>query len=957
MLTTPQIAPGESPADAGSARDRSLEAWQPRLLDRAAEIELLEATVRRAAARTGGVVVLEGASGLGTTALLDHAARDAAAAGCAIRRAPLTPLDRDHDGRVLRTLLEAPARDASDVLQQRLRHGPAAAAAAWLLDGAAPAGGRVAVARGLFWLVDALAEEAPLVLLVDDAHWADRGSLALLCGLAQRVEDTGLLLILGANATQPGAPADLLGLLASAPAAHVRRLAPLSAEGAVELVARAAPAAPTWLLREVASGAGGVPWLLTELGRQLAADDAGTLVPGNVSTAPVTHAGRVAVRVRLAALSWTHREVASTLAVLGSTPPVGLRAALAGVEPASVVHAEHALRAVGLVEADGGGYVHAFVGAAVLADLDPAERERLHREAARLLSAAGAPAEEVAAHLMRCGPQADPEVSAALVSAATEAADGGRPVQVVDSLERALLEHAPDVDRGRLLALLATAAFDAGRDDVPPRLREALGVSLDAEARADVLTRLATAQVGDGVADPGLPGLLDEEGRPEDGREPPAAMRAASLDALMLLPGREDERFAHIASLRHGPGGDPADRHAAAVHAAWLMTEQGRSDAEGAAALVAEALADGRLLADVARRTAYHLAVRVLVMTDHHDAAEEAIAALRHEAAQRGSHGLAAGAGWYSAELALRTGRPLEAVRHAQGVLDGPARPTVMTRGAAQVLVRALSDCGRPDAARDVLNAHARWADLGEQSGTGLRFAAARLALAEGDYPTALEGAQEAGRLRLEQGRTNPSWTPWQSTAALALSHLGRRTEAVVLADDELRRAERFGAPVAIVVALHARAVAEQDNAARVALCERALDVASRTSARLDTVRVQLELGNTLIRQGTRAAARDALRPAFAVADAAGAAELAARAHRELVASGLRPRRAAIDGAGALTPRQRQVCGLAAGGSTNVEISQALFLTVKTVETHLSASFRLLGVERRAGLGAALALR
>src|SRR6201999_2337691 len=108
----------------------------------------------------------------------------------------------------------------------------------------------------------------------------------------------------------------------------------------------------------------------------------------------------------------------------------------------------------------------------------------------------------------------------------------------------------------------------------------------------------------------------------------------------------------------------------------------------------------------------------------------------------------------------------------------------------------------------------------------GVRYARSRLWLAEGDYERAHAEALEGGRLREERGRPNPSITPWRSTASLALSHLGRRDEAAVLAAAELELAQRFGAPQPIAVALHARAVAEPDPAARVALCERALAVA-----------------------------------------------------------------------------------------------------------------------------------
>ena len=175
------------------------------------------------------------------------------------------------------------------------------------------------------------------------------------------------------------------------------------------------------------------------------------------------------------------------------------------------------------------------------------------------------------------------------------------------------------------------------------------------------------------------------------------------------------------------------------------------------------------------------------------------------------------------------------------------------------------------------------------------------------------------------------------------------------MADAERALAGRYGAPVPIAGALHARAVAEPDAAARVALCERALAVAGGTPALLESVRARLVLGSTLAHMGRRIEARDAMRPALADADAAGAALLAQRGRRELVATGLRPRQAALEGAAALTPRQRQVCELAAAGKGNRQIAQALFLSIKTVETHLAAGYRKLGVGTRAELAAVLA--
>ncbi len=280
----------------------------------------------------------------------------------------------------------------------------------------------------------------------------------------------------------------------------------------------------------------------------------------------------------------------------------------------------------------------------------------------------------------------------------------------------------------------------------------------------------------------------------------------------------------------------------------------------------------------------------------------------------------------------------------------------MLTGGAAGVLVCALAERGELQEARELLGERGLDGPLaGMPWESAVLHARARLALAEGDFELALAEATESGLRRGDRGRPNPTWTPWRSTAAIALAHLGRRQEAVAMADAELVLAQRFGAAVPIASALNGRAVAEADPAARAALCERALSMAASTSAALEAVRARLELGSALAYMGRRTEARDALRPALADADEIGAVLLAQRARRELVATGLRPRRAALEGAAALTPRQRQVCELAGAGKGNRAIAQELFLSIKTVETHLAACFRKLGVATRAELALQLA--
>ena len=927
------------------------------LIERAVEIEVLGEAVRCLTEGDGGVVVLDAPAGLGKTALLEHAALTAADAGCLVRRAAPGPLERHFPFGVVRALLEAPLREASDDERAQLLDGAAASAGTLLLDGAVPSGdSTMLVAHGVLWLCSALAEQRPLALVVDDAQWADRSSLEVLSYLARRIDDLPLLIAVGARVDDPRAPSDLLSLLGgvrSATVLHPQRLTP---GGAAQLIRRLAPETSAAVCRECHRAVGGNPWLLGELGRQIATHGPEVIDRAGDDPPPVSAIARNVIRWRLATLAPRDRAVAAALAVLcdGALPHVV--AAVAGVAVSELAPARDALLAAGMLGPDGERLAHGLVAAAVQEDLTGTECERMHREAARALLAGHAETDLVACHLLQCRPQADPDVSGLLVQAAATAARRGAPHTAAAYLERALREHAPGDDRGRMLAQLATVAFDAGLPDSQRRLLDALPEVRDRESRIDLLTRLAALNVlGPGDADHAE--LFERELAAETDPGARLAVEAASLDALLMIPARNLERARRVAAIDLTATPDPVLERVFLAHRAWIGIELGTPDAATCAALALEALDGDLLLREAGRRAAYYLCVRTLVMTDRPDEARRAIAAMREEATARGSLRLRAGASWYASNLALRGGQVAEAENHARLALDlVDDGVNTFTGGAVMLLLYALIERGEFEEARELLDEHRL--DDGQGSTRweiGLRHARARLWLAEGDFERAHAEACAAGALRDQQGRRNPTWTPWRSTAALALAHLGRREEAAVLADAEVALAERFGAPVPIAHALHARAVAEEHDAVRVARCERALGVVADVPAVLQQVRLRLELGSTLAHMGRRLEARAALRPALADADAVGAVLLARRARRELAATGLRPRQAAIEGVAALTPRQRQVCELAAAGKGNRAIAQELFLSVKTVETHLAAGYRKLGVNARADLAAQLA--
>ena len=753
------------------------------------------------------------------------------------------------------------------------------------------------VAHSIFWLCSALAATRPLVLVVDDAQWSDRASLEVLAYLARRIEQLPILIAVAARADDPDAASDLLSLLGAARAATVLRPKPLTLWGAVALIRRHAPDASLRVCRDCGEAVGGSPWLLDELGRQLAAY--GTASVGAAQApGPVTAVARDMVRLRLAALTQNARAVAAALAILGHGAPPQVVAALAGLPIGELAPARDSLRSAGLLAAGRARFAHDLIATAIIDDLAGTERERLHRDAARLLADSGASIAAVAGHLLECDPHGDPEVTALLVRAAADAAERNAPRAAAAYLDRALRERAEGDDRGGILAKLAAAAFDAELPDARRRLHDSLSEPHDRDSRIDVLTRLAALQ-GFSGGDEKLASVLDDASAGEGDPAARAALDVAALDAFVTRPDGTAERAARLDKLGAVALPDPALVRAVSAHRAWAATELGSAPAEACAALAMEALDGDVLLRESGRRGAYHLAVRSLVLTDQHARARGAIDALLDEAATRRSRRLRASAAWYASELALRTGDVLVAQREATAALElagddlGP-----IAGGAVEVLIRALAERGAYEEAEALLRARGLDGPLGtSDADAGTRDARARLYLGMGDYERAFAEAREAGALRERQGRSNPTVTRWRSTAALALAHLGRRDEAAMLADEDVMRAERFGAPVPLVAALHARAVAEADDAQRLAICRRALGVAGGVTAVLDTVRVRLELGSTLSRQGARVAARDQLRPALAEADAVGAVPLAARARRELVATGLRPRQAAIEGA------------------------------------------------------------
>jgi ATP/maltotriose-dependent transcriptional regulator MalT len=305
--------------------------------------------------------------------------------------------------------------------------------------------------------------------------------------------------------------------------------------------------------------------------------------------------------------------------------------------------------------------------------------------------------------------------------------------------------------------------------------------------------------------------------------------------------------------------------------------------------------------------------------------------------------------------LVLRRGALADAEEDARVALASAPRQAHGFYGmfALANLIETLLEQGRPEEAERELERIGMPARASAATYGALLTARGRLRLAQGRASEALEDFEGAGRHMLRGDCICPSPVPWRSRAALAQLALGDRDAARASAAEEVALARALGAPRALGLALRAEGLAI-DADVSLALLEESVRVLGRSQATLELGWSLAELGSALRRQGRRADAREPLRRALDLATRRGAGALAEAARTELRATGARPRQSALSGPRSLTVSERRVAELAARGQSNREIAQSLFVSLRTVETHLTHAFQKLGIDSRTKLGDAL---
>lgn len=927
------------------------------LLEREGELAAIERLLRGVRERCGGLLTVEGEAGAGKTALLDGAARRGGEAGLRVLRARGGEFEREFAYGVVRQLFE-PLVGGAAVRPDLFAGGAAAAAPVF---GPAPprASDPFAIQHGLHCLVQALAEGAPLLMLVDDAQWADLASLRALAYVGRRLGGTAAGMALAVRTGEPGEHEPLLDELRREPGAVRVEPPPLSAAAVAELIGTGAEGAPRDDLAAAARRAtGGNPFLLLELlraldlerlqGEPLDADRLARLAGPGASRAILS---------RLRRLGEGAVAVARAVAILEPNAAAGRVAALAGMAAESVAGACERLVVAGLLaDAQPVSFVHPLVRAAVLGELPAPRRAADHAAAARLLAADGAAADAVASHLLLAEPGGDDWAVARLRAAAAEALGRGAPAAAVSYLRRALREPPPKRERAAVARELGVAllrADDPEGIDVLRTVRDGLSdpgerAAIAAELSASFAFRHPGSE--EGVA------LLEESLREIDGADEEASLTLRAHTLLQAASGLERVPAGVALAREDWPDGSSRAgrsflRQLSYLHAIGL----GRLDE--ALELALRAGTDPEAYAEDVRAgmplqsvwAALALADRGELAAAPLDAAVEAATRRGAPASVAASHGVRAFCDYLDGDLRAAQARVEDAVRITRSL--GLAAPLVtwltgatlvaLERGERERARRLLEEaCGDRAPGRGLFGAFPLVAR------GRLRAAGGRHAEARHDFLAAAE------RVRWLP-RPNPELIGWRTDLALSELALGNEEEARELAAEALRLCRSAGGRRGIGIALRVQGTVTGGERGIERLRE-AVEVLGGTRARLERAKALVELGAALRRAGCRREARGPLREGLDLAHRCGATVLEQRCRTELAACGARPRRAVLSGVESLTPSELRVARMAAAGMTNREIAQGLFVTAKTVETHLCHVYRKLDVAGRAELPAAL---
>ncbi|MFJ8939862.1 AAA family ATPase [Streptomyces sp. NPDC102365] len=967
------------------------------LLERRQTLELVAAEAARARAGTGRLVLLRGATGTGRSALLEAAAEQAEKAGMRVLRARCSPDDTALPFAAVRQLLgpHSEFSEEREVPDERAR-----GAWLWRLLRSFTAGPPLLVAvddvqhaddASRRWLVDAArrVDRLPVLLVVTERSQYDieAPSAGLAHSLSPALVRTLTLAPLSADSTARLVRSDF----GSVPQAWVEDCvrasagSPLLLRALLDDLRGTLPATVPRASAALYPGAyqAAVSWWLdsagpttTEVARVLAALDDAPSAPDTRTPSEASNGGprppqppdpdpdpetetRPEPEPEAQPRPRPDEPAADGFSAGGAAAVSGefaeLLGGVTGADPARVAGWLTAMTRLGFLRAGAAGrprYAHPLLRDAVLSGWPVARRRAAHRRAAEVMLRRGERAETVAGQLLRADAVGEPWVTGVLLDASAVAVHAGRTTDALPYLRRALDEPLPDDHRQRLLTELGSLEYATVRSSAGiPRLAEAVRLPGVPQDRVRAAVALGTALAGRGEARAAVDVLrsLDSQltGHPD-------LARTLQIASALLSDQDHEIRQEVYRWLRESAARSP---HLVGSAGQALLVRYeataGLLPADAAMTRVRALLAEP--VDPLAEPFLLGTAAAVAQWADELDEAERLVG--RGLARQRPSllHPM------HRALLNVRADTAAARGDYAR-LLSGPeARPSPGTRlgpgnGQAHALV-ALVETGRTVEARRLAGGF----DLrdAKDSWEVNRFLYARgvLRAAGGDPAGALDDFLECGRRQSARDVVSPVVTPWRSAAAECRLALGRPREALELAEEELRLAQVWNTPRPLGRALRVLGLATGGRRG-LELADEAVRVLRDASADvpLDTelIPALIAQGRQLTAAGERARARDCLREAAERAERLGAVRLRAAAEQALREGGARRTTTALTGSGALTGSERRIAELAAEGRTNMEIAALLHLARRTVETHLTSTYRKLGIRRRGELPTAL---
>ncbi|MEU1276297.1 AAA family ATPase [Streptomyces sp. NPDC005799] len=944
----------------------------PQLLGRSPELEVLSKSLR-GSARACWTLLL-GGPGVGKSALLDAARVQASRDGVTVLHTVRREISKDDRYSAVRDLFRSFGLNGLDAAPPQLLDERASGALASLTTHVGLHQGTHSgeqspkspaelddyqVLDRLSRAVTQLTSRTPMAVLLDDAHWCDTASLDWLSFLARRMGARPLHVVVAVSDQYMAVSPALVALL-QVPGIRVIRLRPLDMEDVAHAIEHAlGQHADESFIRGCAEATGGNPLLLNRLLDALATE--GVRPTRDDVRLAVTIGREICASTALHYLdrdrSRSHvRAVLRAMAVLDLYPtpyseswaPIGesseLVGKLAGVSAPLVAEVVDQLQQDALVRL----CTLPSIGQAVLRSQPGDSLMRLREQAARLLLDSGQPVETVARQLLLVDRPSELWMTTALHEAAKEAAERDEPETAAGYLRHMLEAGITTTQRNQAHLALADVLAASDPEDAMSHLCEVMAHADEIRTRALAAARYGLTAIEVRQTTAALPFLVEtlETVKAFLGPEAPAAdQELVLLLEWVLLAMGADHSQTHLRTLtmttapgwpyRQLAGHTAIERRMLAAHA--FLTALGGHSAAEVLEIVHRSIrvrdTDTPLL------TVTH-SVLALLMADDLDTAlnllrtpvavgptEGGLRALVHYAA--GSISTAA----EEAQAALNRG--------SRGGED--AFPSI-------VLSLVLAERNALQEAEAVLDRAGAVDDSVIQSSL-LLLARARVKGGQGD----LHGAYRLALLCRQQmekaGAMDPVLVPWRPYAVSLLVRIGRQREADKLAQEGLTQARRRNTPRALGTALTScAAVADGDR--RIQLLRSALQSFAASPARLQHARTAYVLGTALLREGDLQEARSLLGTASSLARSCGAMPLSRQADHALATAGAQPQHA--HGAGTLTKSELRVSALAAQGATNREIAETLFISRRTVESHLTSAYRKLGTSGRAVLPAAL---